>query len=1104
MSKKQKTNKRLDKLFQDIQPEVNDSGKKSKPPVKKEAAATPPPQPTVKPASKPESVSSAPTKLPAIKQTGKLTLPEIVAPLPDINGGSIYATNFQIGETDWATLRLIDESGNRAWTTEEQLLIKQVTDQLSLALENARLFQETQRRAQELTVVNQIVSSVSASLDLKSTLQTIADSLAQLLSAGHVGIALMNEDKTRLVLTADASGNFERSNDIGISIPTKGSLATEEVMRSRKPLFVKDVENNPLTANIKDILKQRGTKNLLILPLLAEDEVIGTIGVDFYESERIVSQDEVRILETIVLQTATAIQKSSLFERIERSEQNLRALFSAMEDVVLVISKEGRYEQIAPTNPSLLIRTPEELLGKTFHEVLPQATADFFLEKVSEALSGGKKVQFEYNLMLEGQLFWFLATLTKLDPNKVFWVARDITERKQAEEAIQRRNQYLAVSAEIGKIVTSTLDLNTIFAKTVNLITERFGFYHAAIFIAEETGFNAVLREATGEAGAEMKKAGHSLAIDNKSIVGKVSSTGKPIVVNDTTQEPLHKFNPLLPETRAEAAIPLRIGARIIGVIDIQSKSANAFSEDEISVLQTLADQVAVAIDNARSFELSQQAVMEMREIDRLKSQFLANMSHELRTPLNSIIGFSRVILKGIDGPVTELMQQDLTAIYNSGQHLLGLINDILDLAKIEAGKMELAFDEVNIADLTNSVLSTMSGLIKDKPIQMKRNIEPNLPPVKADAIRVRQVMINLLSNAAKFTEEGEIAVDVGLYKNNGRNEIRVSVIDTGAGISKADQEKLFQPFSQVDASPTRKTGGTGLGLSICKQLINMHGGEIWVESEEGKGSKFHFTLPIYPKEGESHAGDKIILAIDDDMQVISLYERYLHPQGYQVVPLTDATQAVERVKKLKPFAITLDIMMPGIEGWTVLDALKSDPDTRHYPVIICSIIEDLEKGFSLGAADYLVKPILEEDIVHALDKLNTDGSIREVLIIDDNPNDLRLIGKMLTDDGRYKPILADSGQSGWNIISSGNPPHAIILDLFMPDLDGFQLLEKLQADKKLRDIPTIVISGMEVTIEQKNQLKEFGRRLLTKGSFNEKELLASIQKSLERIQNSR
>jgi CheY-like chemotaxis protein len=187
-----------------------------------------------------------------------------------------------------------------------------------------------------------------------------------------------------------------------------------------------------------------------------------------------------------------------------------------------------------------------------------------------------------------------------------------------------------------------------------------------------------------------------------------------------------------------------------------------------------------------------------------------------------------------------------------------------------------------------------------------------------------------------------------------------------------------------------------------------------------------------------------------------------------------------------------------------VLDQLKSDPDTRHFPVIICSIVEELEKGFSLGATDYLVKPILEEDIVHALDRLNSDGSIREVLVIDDSKDDLRLIGKILSDDGRYKPILADSGRAGWNIINSGNPPHAIVLDLFMPDVDGFQILEKLQTDKKLREIPTIVISGMEITLEQKNQLKEMGQRLLTKGSFTEKELLSHIQRSLEKIQSQK
>ncbi|MCC6259389.1 MAG: response regulator [Anaerolineales bacterium] len=493
-----------------------------------------------------------------------------------------------------------------------------------------------------------------------------------------------------------------------------------------------------------------------------------------------------------------------------------------------------------------------------------------------------------------------------------------------------------------------------------------------------------------------------------------------------------------------------------------------------------------------------------MREIDRVKSQFLANMSHELRTPLNSIIGFSRVILKGIDGPVTELQQQDLSAIYNSGQHLLTLINDILDLAKIEAGKMELAFDEVNMTDITNSVISTMSGLIKDKPIQLKRIIEPDLPTVRADAIRIRQVMINLLSNAAKFTDEGDITVHVGARPGpNGRMEVQVNVTDSGTGISKEDQAKLFQAFSQVDDSPTRKTGGTGLGLSICQNLVNMHGGRIWVDSELGRGSTFSFTLPLYKKQteaGSTIAGNRIILSIDDDPQVIGLYERYLQPQGYQVIALTDPNQAVERIKQLKPFAVTLDIMMPGIDGWQVLDQIKADSETRNTQVIICSIIEDLEKGFSLGASDYLVKPILEDDLVNSLDRLNADGSIRDVLVIDDDPNDLRLISKILNDDGRYKATLAEGGINGWTMISSGSPPHAVIMDLFMPDMNGFQILENMRASVNLRDIPVIVISGVDLTAEQKEQLNQLGQRLLSKGSFNEKELLTTIQRALDRV----
>ncbi|MCZ2126923.1 MAG: response regulator [Anaerolineales bacterium] len=1103
MPKKPKTPKRLDDLFKDINAE--EPSKKSADISSAPAQETPPPLANPKPAPPPQSAAT-PIKT-TRRNTGFLELPPSLAAASHADAKSSYATTIQLGEEEWATLRLVDEDRTgRLFSADEQLLVRQVTDQLSLALENARLFQETQQRAQELEVVNRVVSSAASSLDLQETLQGIADNLVRLLNAQSVDVALINEEKTHLTLQAGAIGAFQQpSTDIGIKIPIQGIPGIEQALQTRRPIQIKDVANNPLTGTMKRALEAKGVKGLLVLPLVSEQEVFGAILVSLAETDRVLAQDEVRILETITSQVSAAIQKNRLFAQVEQSDGNFRALFSAMEDIVLVINREGRYLQVAPTNPSLLYRPPEEMLGKTFHEFLPKEIADEFYEKVQEALRD-EKTQFEYELETGGQPVWFLATLTKLDEQSVFWVARDITDRKKSEEAIQRRNQYLAVSAEIGKLVTSILDLNTIFARTVNLIAERFNVYHAAIFIVEETGFNAVFKEGTGEAGAEMKASEYAVPLNDKSIVGSVAASGALAVANNVFEDALYAPHPLLPKTKSELAIPLKVGSRVIGVIDIQSENLHTFNEDEVSVLQTLADQVAVAIDNARSFELSQQAVIEMREADRVKSQFLANMSHELRTPLNSIIGFSRVILKGIDGPVTDLMQQDLTAIYNSGQHLLGLINDILDSAKIEAGKMELTFDEVNIEDLTHSVVSTMSGLVKDAPVELVEVVEPNLPPVRADAIRVRQVMINLLSNAAKFTDEGAITINVSSYKEEGKKKmVKVSVTDTGAGISQEDQEKLFQAFSQVDASPTRKSGGTGLGLSISKQLINLHGGEIWVESEEGKGSTFNFTLPFYnPEEVVEEPGSNIILAIDDDPQVIGLYERYLQPQGYQVRALTDPSRAVQVAKEVNPLAITLDIMMPGIDGWTALDALKSDSATRNIPVIICSIIEDVEKGFHLGASDYLVKPILEEDLVNSLDRLNADGSIREVLVIDDSPNDLRLIGKMLEDDGRYKPTLAEGGLNGWTRISTDPPPHAIILDLFMPEMDGFQILEQMQAEPRFRDIPVIVVSGMDVTQEQKDKLKEFGQRVLTKGSFNENELLTTLQRSLDRLSSKK
>jgi signal transduction histidine kinase/DNA-binding response OmpR family regulator len=1047
---------------------------------------------------------------------------------------------------------------NQPWQSEEISLLRVGVDAYSNTNSRQDLLVRLQSSLKETENLYNTSHRLAMATDLEGMVTVIMTGIQPHIF-NRASLILFETDNQGKLNKIKVSANWYGGR--GTPPPPVGSEYAANVyyrlFQNSSPQFFDDIYEAQIDPSLRDILSQQNARSAAILPLWANKRQTGVFLALSDERQHLVSV-EMRSYPPLVDQMATAIENLNLFVQTEKALSETEALYQVgnriaqatdiSELVRLVAQKllpknaeagsiflanysaedkltdlemagfmtsDGHYQPAEIKIPIMAMPFVTRLTSDI--EIIPdiyKSNLDSISQKTLQQLNINAAciVPLRSAGRLVGLLVASSRNITNFNSDEAHFLQvagsgiAVALERQRLLSDSERRALELQTAAEIARDTTSTLSLDTLLQRIVSLLISQFNFYHVGIYLLDEQSKFAVIREANGDSGQLMKKQGYKLASGNRSAVGSVISNGKPSIFNDVAQNPYFLAHPLLPETRSEMALPLKLGERIIGALDIQSKQLNAYSPDDVSILQILADQIAVAIENARSYELSQKALKDMQEVDRLKSQFLANMSHELRTPLNSIIGFSRVILKGIDGPINDTQQQDLSAIYNSGQHLLALITDILDLSKIEAGKMELQFTDINLSDLINSVMSTAVGLVKDKAIRLVQTVSTDLPTVRADATRVRQVIINFISNASKFTETGSITIEAEVVDGpNHKKEVMVSVTDTGLGIAAEDQSKLFQPFSQVDDSATRKTGGTGLGLSISRSLIEMHGGRIGLlRSEVGKGSTFFFTLPLKEEIPAVYAevpvsAENVILSIDDDQQVINLYERYLRPYGFKVVPLNEPKKALAIAKQIKPFAITLDVMMPEKDGWEVLQELKNDPQTRQIPIIVCSILEDEEKGFSLGAADYLVKPFLQEELLNTINRLNPDGEINEILIIDDDPADLRLVEKMLQETGKFKTILAEGGKKGMEVIQA-KTPDAIILDLFMPDLDGFTLLANLRSSPITSAIPVIVLTGADLTSEQHAKLAEYGQQLLEKGSLKEKDLLNTLQATLRSI----
>lgn len=413
------------------------------------------------------------------------------------------------------------------------------------------------------------------------------------------------------------------------------------------------------------------------------------------------------------------------------------------------------------------------------------------------------------------------------------------------EERVTERTRDLTIASNVSRQVTTILDLDDLLPQVVAQTREGFGFYHASIFLYDEDAGSLKLRASIGRDGVMMQPGSQVFHLRDQGLVAKAARNRQPVLVNDVALAADYFRNPRLPETQSELSVPMLIGTKLIGVLDLQSEKLDRFSDNEQRVLQSLAEQVAVAVENARLYGEQLRVAEELRALDDMKSQFLASMSHELRTPLNAILNFTKFISMNVYGPVTDKQKDALDKIVNSAQHLLSLINDVLDITKIESGMMQLFIeDDVNPNEELESVVATAETLLANKPVRFIQDIDDNLPIIVGDKRRIRQILLNLVSNACKFTDEGSVTLSA---KNRGQ-ELLFAVIDTGPGIAAEDLEIIFEPFQQTEHG-IKHAGGTGLGLPISKKLAEAHGGRLWLETTRGEGSAFYVTLPVRSPE---------------------------------------------------------------------------------------------------------------------------------------------------------------------------------------------------------------------------------------------------------------
>ena len=761
--------------------------------------------------------------------------------------------------------------------------------------------------------------------------------------------------------------------------------------------------------------------------------------------------------------------------------------------------------------------TSLEVLGKNVFEVFPNAKEAELGEKYRIAMATRTFQSIETSYKDDRFEAWYDFRIYPTE-NGLSVFLQDITEKKTEE----RRKEIMV---EISHAINTSRHLDELCIRAAEKIALLFDIpsHLVCVYLYDPRGNEIrLVAPALIEVDFPPDVVHQRVAADAPHPAARVAAMLGPIVTERIAEGTV---GPLFPEEIASlhvktlVVIPLLVQGEVQGVLEFYSIKQQGFIGQDLDLLSVVANDLAGGMSRKRlvdelrtkNIELESQTQKTVEASDTLK-KFLATFSHELRSPLNSIIGFSELLTKQLDGLPPETVQEFMKNITTSGRHLQQIINDILDLSKIEAGKMDLHIASYPISYFEEGVRGVLAAAIAAKNIRLEFTFAADFEELVVDQTRFKQILINLVSNAVKFSHPGGT---VRVTSQRVDNDLRFTVEDEGIGMRSEDMTSLFKPFKQADNGREMNHEGIGLGLAITKKLLELHGGSIWAESEVGRGTTIAFTIPLIVDAGSERmmqagmlletlqrenrsrtSGDKpLALIIEDGPQAAELLKLYIESAGYRVEIARNGVDALDMAKTLHPNVITLDLMLPTKDGWQVLKELKRHPLCKQIPVIIVSILDEKNLGFSLGAVDYFVKPVNRDDLVQALDRVHllprTDRQSPSVLVIDDDRAAVDLIQVILENEG-YRVFKAFQGKEGVEMATREHPD-LIILDLIMPDVSGFNVAYQLKQIPATRGIPIIILTSMDIDEETQERLGAHVTSLMSKGSFTKKDLLREI-----------